>query len=262
MATFKSRLDTDIFYKIDDHTDPDREPQTVVFIHGFCESTEAWRTWVPSFSRQYKVVRFDQRGFGQTGPVDENFIFTPELIIEDLTHLIELIAPNQKVHIVSGKSGAMSAIYFATARPDLVRSLTMVSPAIKGPDTTGWLDHMTGQGMLSWSRWTMRERLGGKMSEKGLEWWIQLMGQTATSTALAYLRWVSQVDCTPLFKDIQAPCLILGSETKRRGALQFKSYVDQIPDASLQMIEVDGYHVGAVVPDVCAQKVKAFIAQH
>ena len=262
MLTFKSSLDTDIFYKIDDHTDPDRESQTIVFIHGFCENTEAWRTWIPSFSRDYKVVRFDQRGFGQTGPVKEDFIFTPELIIDDLTRLIELVAPLEKVHIVSGKSGAMSGIYFATARPDLVRSLTMVSPAIKGPDTTGWLEHMTEKGMLSWSRWTMRERLGQKMSEKGLEWWIQLMGQTTTSTALAYLRWVSNVDCTPLFKDIKAPAYILGSETKRRGAKQFQSYVDQIPKATLEMIEVDGYHVGAVVPDLCAQKVKHFIAQH
>ena len=261
MPTFKSSLDAEIFYKIDDHTDPDREPQSIVFIHGFCENTEAWRTWVPGFSRDYQVVRFDQRGFGQSGAVDEDYVFTPELIVEDLTRLIELVAPHQKVHIVSGKSGAMSAIYFATARPDLVCSLTMVSPAIKGPDTTGWLEHRTGKGMLSWSRWTMRERLGQKMSEKSLEWWIQLMGQTATSTAQAYLKWVSQVDCTPLFKDIVAPVCILGSETKRRGALEFQSYVDQISNAKLEMIEVDGYHVGAVVPDLCVQKVKHFIAQ-
>jgi pimeloyl-ACP methyl ester carboxylesterase len=262
MSTFKSSLDTHIFYKIDDHTDPDFEPQTVVFIHGFCETTEAWRTWVPSFSRQYKVVRYDQRGFGQTGSVSEDFIFTPELIIDDLTRLIHLVSPNKKVHIVSGKSGAMTAIYFASAKPDLVQTLTMVSPAVKGPDTTGWLEHIKEKGMLSWSRWTMRQRLGEKMSEKGLEWWSQLMGQTTTSTALAYLGWVSKVDCTPLFKNIKAPVYILGSETKRRGAKEFQSYVDQIPNATLEMIEVDGYHVGAVVPDLCAQKVKAFIAKH
>lgn len=40
MPTFKSSLDAEIFYKIDDHTDPDRESQTIVFIHGFCESTD------------------------------------------------------------------------------------------------------------------------------------------------------------------------------------------------------------------------------
>ena len=260
MPKFNSSFDTDIFYQVDDHTDPDLESETVVFIHGFCESTEAWRTWVPSFSREYKVVRYDQRGFGETGSVKEDFVFTPELIVDDLTRLIELVAPNEKVHIVSGKSGAMSAIFFAVARPNLVRSLTMVSPAVKGPDTTGWLEHITDKGMLSWSRWTMRERLGQKMSEKGLEWWSQLMGRTTTSTALAYLSWVSKVDCTPLFKDIKAPVYVLGSETKRRGAKQFQSYVDQIPDAKLEMIEVDGYHVGAVVPDLCAKKVKEFIA--
>jgi pimeloyl-ACP methyl ester carboxylesterase len=184
------------------------------------------------------------------------------MLIADLTHLIELVAPKQKVHVVSGKSGAMAAIYFASSRPDLVQTLTMVSPAIKGPDITGWIDHMTQKGMESWSRWTMRDRMGKAMSEESLEWWIKLMGQTATSTALAYLNWVGQVDCTPLLKEIKAPCLILGSETKRRGALQFQSYADQIHHATLQMIEVDGYHVGAVVPDQCAKVVREFIDRH
>ena len=71
-------LDPDfkLYYKIDDHTDAWTEPETVVFVHGFTENTEAWRAWVPHFSRKYRVVRYDQRGFGKTGPVPKDFKFT------------------------------------------------------------------------------------------------------------------------------------------------------------------------------------------
>ena len=59
--------DLRMFYTIDDHTDAWNEAETVVFVHGFCESTEAWQQWVPHFSRKYRVIRYDQRGFGQSG---------------------------------------------------------------------------------------------------------------------------------------------------------------------------------------------------
>ena len=35
--------DLKLFYKIDDHTDAWTKPETVVFVHGFTENTEAWR---------------------------------------------------------------------------------------------------------------------------------------------------------------------------------------------------------------------------
>ena len=51
--------------EIDDYTDPWRQTETIVLAHGFCESGEAWRPWVPQLARRYRVVRPDQRGFGR-----------------------------------------------------------------------------------------------------------------------------------------------------------------------------------------------------
>ena len=56
--------DCKLHYKVDDHTDAWTRPDTVLFVHGFTENTEAWRAWVPHFSRRYRMVRIDQRGFG------------------------------------------------------------------------------------------------------------------------------------------------------------------------------------------------------
>src|SRR6185295_3483009 len=57
-----------LFYTIDDFTDPWREPATVLFIHGLAESTEAWRAWMPHFAGRYRCVRVDVRGFGRSSP--------------------------------------------------------------------------------------------------------------------------------------------------------------------------------------------------
>ncbi|SMC44191.1 alpha/beta fold hydrolase [Polynucleobacter kasalickyi] len=250
-----------LFYVVDDHTDPWTESETVIFIHGFTESTPAWHSWVPHFSRNYRVIRFDQRGFGLSGAVEASFEYTTDLLIRDLKTLIKTVSPNKPVHLVGGKSGNICAIATALADPELIKSITMVTPAIKAPESTGWLDHIDQHGVESWARWTMGERLGSKMPKEGVEWWIHLMGQTSVSTTHAYLNWVSQVNLEPELHGIQQPVLIVGNESKRRGRAQFASYESAIPQARLEMIDVDGYHTGAVAPDQSSQVVRQFIDQ-
>ena len=249
----------ELFYTVDDHTDPWSSPQTVLFIHGFTESTQAWRCWIPSFSRHYQVVRYDQRGFGLSTPMEASFDYSTELLVDDLLNLIQHLDISDPIHIIAGKSGGICALELALRRPDLVASISMISPAIKAPETPGWIEQMTTHGMESWARGSMVERFGSKMPLAGLEFWVKLMGATALSTALSYLRWVANIDCTPMLKDIRCPVLIVGNEASRRGSKQFQSYVDLLPNGQLVMLEVDGYHTAAVAPDESAQAILKFL---
>ena len=73
---YLEHTDCKLYYRIDDHTDAWARPESVLFVHGFTETTEAWRAWVPHFSRRYRVIRIDQRGFGKSGPIAKNFTLT------------------------------------------------------------------------------------------------------------------------------------------------------------------------------------------
>lgn len=254
--------DLKLFYTVDDHTDPWTKPETVVFIHGFTECTEAWRAWVPHFSRHYRVVRYDLRGFGQTGSVPADFTFTTAMVVNDLARLIEHLSPGRPVHVVGGKSGGMPALKITLDRPDLIKSATMVSSPIKGPVIDGWLEHMDTHGMASWARWTMGGRLGSKMPAAGVDWWVGMMGRTAVSTAHAYLRWVGGLDLRPELPNVTRPVLVLANDSPRRGAAEFRAYQEAMPGAQLKLLDVDGYHTGAVAPDLCAPVVREFIARH
>ena len=254
--------DLKLFYTVDDHTDPWTRPETVVLIHGFTECTEAWRCWVPHFSRHYRVVRYDLRGFGETGPVPADFNFTTAMVVDDLARLIGHVSPDAPVHVVGGKSGGIPALKIALERPELIHTATLVSSPIKGPSITGWLEHMDAHGTASWARWTMGGRLGQKMPAAGVDWWVGMMGRTAVSTAHAYLRWVGGVDLTPELPRVKRPVLVVANDSPRRGIAEFRAYQEAIPGAELKMIDVDGYHTGAVAPDLCAPVVREFIARH
>ncbi len=66
------RLDdgAELFYRVDDFTDPWTRPETVVLHHGIAKNHKLWYGWIPILSRYYRVVRFDMRGHGQSSVLD------------------------------------------------------------------------------------------------------------------------------------------------------------------------------------------------
>lgn len=253
--------DCKLFYTIDDHTDPWTRPDSVLFVHGFTENTEAWRQWVPHFSRHYRVIRIDQRGFGKSGPVGKDYRLTTERYVDDLAQVITALAGG-RAHVVGGKSGGISVMTLAATRPKLVNTIAAICSPVTPPAAQGWIEEMERDGMRSWARRTQRSRMGTQMPEAGIEWWSDMMGQTAVSTAHSYLRWVGAIDIREDIKRIQCPTLVIGTDTKHRGREVFEGWQKTIPHSELVMLPVDGYHAAATDPDMTARVAREFMDKH
>jgi 3-oxoadipate enol-lactonase len=253
--------DCKLFYTIDDYTDPWTRPDTVLFVHGFTENTEAWRAWVPHFSRHYRVVRLDQRGFGRSGAVAKDFLLTTGLFVEDLARIIREVAEGP-VHVVGGKSGGISVMMLAVTHPELTKSITVACSPVTAPKAEGWIEEMERDGVRSWAKRTQRERMGNRMPEAGIEWWSNMMGETSLSTAHAYLRWVSTIDIRADIARIKCPTLVIGTDTARRGRGVFESWQKTIPGSELAILPIDGYHAAGTDPDRTARVTLDFIARH
>lgn len=253
--------DCKLHYLVDDHTDGWTTPDTVLFVHGFTETTEAWRAWVPHFSRRYRVLRIDQRGFGRSGAVSADYPLTTERYVEDLAEAIRQLAGG-RAHVVAGKSGGISVMTLAATHPELVRTCTAICSPVTPPAAQGWIEEMERDGMRAWAKRTQRSRMGTRMPEAGIEWWSKLMGETAVSTAHAYLRWVGAIDIREDIKGIRCPTLVIGTDTSHRGRAVFESWQQTIPGSRLEMLPLDGYHAAATDPDLTAGVVRAFIDTH
>ena len=258
---FVDAPDCKLFYEVDDHTDPWTRPDTVLFVHGFTECTEAWRAWVPHFSRRYRMVRIDQRGFGQSGAVPKDYPLTTELYVEDLARLIRHVGPGP-VHVVGGKSGGISVMMLAATRPELVKTITVSCSPVTPPNAAGWIEEIERTGVRSWARRTQRERMGSRMPDAGIEWWSDMMGRTAVSTFHAYMRWVGRIDIREDIKRIRCPALVIGTDTARRGKAEFEGWQKTIPGSELAMLPMDGYHAAGTDPDTTARVALDFIARH
>jgi pimeloyl-ACP methyl ester carboxylesterase len=255
--------DTRLYYEIDDWTDPWATSETVVLIHGFTESTEAWRAWVPHLGRRYRVIRFDQPGFGRSSAVTSETVFTTESFVDAAARVITDIGGGA-AHVVGAKSGGLVAIELARLRPALVRTITLASVPLAPPQPSQWLEHMEAHGVRSWAKETMPPRLGSRMPAEGIEWWIDLMGSTAIETARAYMRWVSGIDVGATLHEVSCPALVLTTTTPRRAYSRsdIDVYRERLPHARIVALPGDGYHVGASDPDECARITRKFIAAH
>ncbi|HET6761750.1 MAG TPA: alpha/beta hydrolase [Gemmatimonadaceae bacterium] len=91
----------------------------LVFIHGWTHNKSVWDDQVPVFSKRYRVVRYDSRGFGKsTGFADES----AEPL--DLLILLEALRTD-RAYIVGHSRGGGVALRFAAAYPERVAGLVL-----------------------------------------------------------------------------------------------------------------------------------------
>ena len=260
-AVLKRPDGCELFYIVDDFTDPWRPAETVLLVHGLAESTEAWRAWVPHFSRRYRVVRVDQRGFGQSGPVAKDYPLTTELYVDDLARVIRHVAVGP-AHVVGGKSGGISVMMLAATRPELAKTITVSCSPVTAPNAAGWIEEIERDGVRSWAKRTQRERMGSAMPEAAIEWWSDMMGRTAVPTFHAYMRWVAAIDIREDIKRIRCPTLVIGTNAAGKDRDSLSAWQKTIPGSELAILPIDGYHSAGSDPDGAAKVTLDFLERH
>ena len=112
-----------IYYEVDGAGDP------IVLIHAGVANLRMWDGQVAAFRDEYRVIRYDTRGFGRTETEAVDFSNRAD-IAALLDHLGEASA-----HLVGISRAGSIALDFALERPDRVRSLAVGAGGISGFDS-------------------------------------------------------------------------------------------------------------------------------
>ena len=106
----------------------------------------------------------------------------------------------------------------------------------------------------------MGKRLGSAFPPDGVQWWIKLMGRTAQSTQIGFIRAVPSVDVTGALPDIRCPTLVVTTEgSALHPPEQLRQWQVKIPSSELLVVPGDSYHVSATAAEACAQAALAFM---
>lgn len=122
--------------------DPAGEP--VLLLHGFPQSAGSWDRLAPGLVEAgYRVHRPDQRGYSAAHRPAGRRSYTLDKLVGDVVELID--AP---VHLVGHDWGGVVAWAVAARRPELLRSLTVLSTP--HPRSMGKALVTSSQGLKSW----------------------------------------------------------------------------------------------------------------
>jgi pimeloyl-ACP methyl ester carboxylesterase len=257
-----------LYYQDDYFGEPWKAPDTVLLIHGAAESSRAWFAWVRHLSRTFRVLRPDQRGFGQSQLSSGPFTWSPEALAADMAHFLEALDV-QSAHVVGAKIGGTVAMQFAADFPERTRTLTVVSSPARTHNTGGSADLSTFTdtirriGGRGWAAETQRARLGSAASDEQLEWWTDFMAATDPEVAIAITEMAGKLDITAVLPRITAPTLVITTERSALASVEVtREWQTLIPNSELLVLPGDSYHAAAAEPDMCAKKVLEFIERH
>lgn len=117
----------------------DPKAPALLLLHGFPELAFSWRKAMPALAeRGYHVIAPDQRGYGRTTGwsdryEDDLFGFRMPNLVRDAMGLLFRLGHDQAAHVIGHDFGAAVAGWAGLLRPDVFRSVTVMSAPFVPP---------------------------------------------------------------------------------------------------------------------------------
>ena len=272
MPILKRSNNPDLFYEVDDFTDPWKQAPFILLQHGYGRSTKFWYRWIPYLSRFYKVVRADLRGLGQSA---KNFDLATGLsaegYIDDLNAILDRIGADS-VHFCGESLGGIIGMLFAAEHPRRVRSLSLVSAPVF---LNANLQDRSKFGFASWEE--ALRRLGAKGyaqakntadrfspgTDPGLtQWFAEEQGKSDVEVLIAMQKLATRINGTPYLARIEAPVLALyPSHGPITTPEQEELLRKHVLDLKLVHLSSQSHNLHCTQPAACASHVLHFAAQ-
>jgi 3-oxoadipate enol-lactonase len=178
---------------------------------------ESYEDALPGLEKEFRVLRYDQRGFGFSEKVRE---LSFDTVVADLAGLLDALKLGEPVHVAGCAMGSDFAVGFAARHARRVAKLAIASPLIGSN---------AGRSAPSLERAALVEREGIRAAmqsshersfpenlraldrERFKRYQLRWACNTPASFA-ASARMMSTVDLTPEYAKIQAPTLVIGAK--------------------------------------------------
>lgn len=153
-------------------TSPDAD--TAIYLHGLGGSATNWTELAWLLSGRAEGIAIDLPGFGLSPP-----IVTPDYRMAAQAGAVAAIMDargGEPIHLIGNSMGGGIALLLAASRPDLVRTLTLVSPAMPDlrPDFRRLSDPNMFYAMLPWVGRRARRALGQLTARDHVDLMLQL----------------------------------------------------------------------------------------
>ncbi len=248
----------------------------IVFVHEFGGDHRCWEQQMRYFSRHYRCVAFNARGYPPSDVPDEAALYGQEFAADDIAAVIRHIG-QPRAHVVGLSQGAFAALHFGMRHPDLASALVLAGCGSGAPkadrerfqrESRAKADQLEKEGIdklaLDMALAPTRVQLQNK-DPRGFAEFVQHLAEHSSLGSAMTLRNYqaarpSLYDLGPEIAAVAIPTLILvGDEDEP--CLEASLYLKRTISASgLSVFPKTGHPMNLEEPDLFNQAVADFLA--
>ncbi len=249
------------------HDEGEGQIPAVLLISGFIGTAAFWEPVRAGLSPTRRVISFDQRGTGLSGPFSSPL--TMEQMAQDAQAVLESTG-RHAVHVIGHSAGAGVGMMLAARRPDQVASLTLIGGWTKADlwmkrVFQARLDSLESKGALAYLETTtlfmrpprdLRDR-GASLLDEEQRMLLNFPGPTRIrARAEAVLAWDSAAFCAK----VACPTLVVGSADDCMTPFYLsEDLAREIPDSTLCRLEGGGHYCVRSTPQETLVPILAFL---
>ena len=106
----------------------------LVLAHELAGNTESWKAQVSYFSRRYRVITYNARGYPPSDVPDKLDDYSQEQVVEDLYLLLQHLGIKQ-AHIGGLSMGGNMTLFFGLRHPEMAKSLIVAGAGTGSTDS-------------------------------------------------------------------------------------------------------------------------------
>lgn len=217
----------------------------LLLIHELGGSLEFWDPVLPALQPDFRVLRYDLRGFGMSEKVKTLCL---DDLLGDIIGLLDALAMTDPCHVVGSALGAGIALAFAARHPGRVRRLAVSSPATgvsaeRRDQSLQRADTVEREGMRAAVEQSLArsypERFRG--NRQRFEQYRRRWLANDPEGFAAINRMLTEMDLTQQYGNITCPTLVIGCTYDTiRPPQEVQPIAKRIPKA--QYVEVESGH--------------------
>jgi 3-oxoadipate enol-lactonase len=223
-------------------------------LHGLVDRLEIWDRIADSLAERGRVVRYDQRGHGEsTAPVGP---YAREDMAADAIAVLDACEIERGI-LVGHSMGGIVAMTAALAHPDRVAGLVLIGTASRcNEQVAGWYERIARAGEKEGNAGLARAIYGKRSTKAILGDPLGIAGVTRT------LKSLYDDPLTPRLSAIRCPVLLLVGEQDPMGPRASQIIAEALPDATLRVIPECGHWIHVDEPGVTIDAIDAWLGAH
>ena len=235
----------------------------LVLVHEAGGCLESYEDSVPGFEKDFRVLRYDQRGFGFSEKVRE---LTFDTVVADLAGLLDALNITAPVYLAGCAMGGDFAVGFALKHPSRVVKLAMASPPhgydpSRGPHRLERAALIEKEGVRSAMKASHDRSYPEHLRAPDRERFRRYQARWVCNTPASFTaqgRMMATVDLTPEYPKVKTSTLIIGAKHDSQRPPSWAEQVAKAIPGSTYVLADTGHFMNVETPQLFVDTVLPF----